>query len=245
MVATHIASAITSNITSSIVGADAVSPADLNLIEWYDSSDTSTITIGTGGVSSMTDKSGNGHTITQGASTRRFSSGTRTQNGLNVLDADGTVKFLRLPVVFSPQITGAVTSFHAIVLDALPVVGQDWFTDGISSVTEKGITVTSTGAVTAMGGVTLSSASGVLSAGNAYLITVIYDGVNSIIRVNGTQVASGDTGADAYEGIFIGARRSEIENPDHAFCEHVKASGALSGSVLTNQENALMSKWGI
>lgn len=66
-------------------------PADLgsSLAAWYDSADASTITASPGLVSQWNDKSGNGKHLTQGTSTKRPTTGTRTLNGLNVLDFDG------------------------------------------------------------------------------------------------------------------------------------------------------------
>lgn len=65
-------------------------PTDIaGLAAWYDASDTATITdAGGGAVSAWADKSGNGFTATE--ATNRPITGTRTINGLNVLDFDGS-----------------------------------------------------------------------------------------------------------------------------------------------------------
>lgn len=70
-------------------------PATLLPIAWYDASDTSTITASGGFVSQWNDKSGNAYHATQSIGTRQPATGTRTQNGLNVLDFDGTDDFLQ------------------------------------------------------------------------------------------------------------------------------------------------------
>lgn len=59
---------------------------------WYDASDTSSsnITHSNGKVSGWKDKSGNGNNLTQGSSAEQPVTNTRTINGLNVLDFDGT-----------------------------------------------------------------------------------------------------------------------------------------------------------
>lgn len=57
---------------------------------WLDASDTSTISLSGSAVTQWNDKSGNGYNFTQSTSTNRPSSGTRTQNSLNVIDFDGT-----------------------------------------------------------------------------------------------------------------------------------------------------------
>ena len=61
---------------------------------WYNAADTSSISLSGSEVTQWNDLSGNGHHATQGTSTRRPLSGTRTLNGLNVLDFDGSNDFL-------------------------------------------------------------------------------------------------------------------------------------------------------
>lgn len=57
---------------------------------WLDAADTATISLSGSAVTQWDDKSGNAYNFTQGTSANRPSSGTRTQNGLNVIDFDGT-----------------------------------------------------------------------------------------------------------------------------------------------------------
>lgn len=57
---------------------------------WLDAADTSTISLSGSDVTQWNDKSGNGYNFTQGTSAYRPTSGTRTQNGKNVIDFDGT-----------------------------------------------------------------------------------------------------------------------------------------------------------
>lgn len=63
-------------------------PSDLSGLQlWLDASDASTITdAGGGAVSQWSDKSGNAHHFTQPVAGNRPTTGTRTQNGLNVID---------------------------------------------------------------------------------------------------------------------------------------------------------------
>jgi len=64
-------------------------PLELSPALWLDASDTSTITEVAGAVSQWDDKSGNGNDVTQGTAAAQPTTGTRTQNSLNVLDFDG------------------------------------------------------------------------------------------------------------------------------------------------------------
>lgn len=62
---------------------------------WYDPSDVSTLTVPVSNhVSQMNDKSGNGYHVSQAADANRPLTGTRTLNGLNVLEALPVITFL-------------------------------------------------------------------------------------------------------------------------------------------------------
>jgi hypothetical protein len=75
-------------IASSKLGVPTAPVAGYNL--WLDAADTSTITVSGNEVTQWTDRSANAYAFTQGTSTNRPSSGTRTVNGLNVIDFDGS-----------------------------------------------------------------------------------------------------------------------------------------------------------
>lgn len=62
----------------------------LNLSLWLDAADAATIVHSSGAVSQWSDKSGNGHHLTQATSTRRPVTASRTINGINALTFDGT-----------------------------------------------------------------------------------------------------------------------------------------------------------
>lgn len=64
-------------------------PLSLSPQLWLDAADTTTITESGGAVSQWNDKSGNGYQFTQATAAAQPTTGTRTQNGLNVLDFDG------------------------------------------------------------------------------------------------------------------------------------------------------------
>jgi hypothetical protein len=64
------------------------------LVARYDAADLTSISVSGSDVTQWNDLSGNGHNATQGTSTNRPKSGTRTLNSKNVLDFDGTNDFL-------------------------------------------------------------------------------------------------------------------------------------------------------
>lgn len=57
---------------------------------WYDASDTGTITVSGSAVTQWNDKSANAYNLTQSTAAYRPLSGTRTLNGKNVIDFDGS-----------------------------------------------------------------------------------------------------------------------------------------------------------
>jgi len=74
------------NFGGAPVVAAAFSPLDLSPALWLDASDTSTITESGGSVSQWNDKSGAARHVTQATGASQPATGTRTQNGLNVID---------------------------------------------------------------------------------------------------------------------------------------------------------------
>jgi len=71
-----------------IVGMGDWTPAEITVETWWDASDTDTITDSGGAVSQWNDKSGNNNHLTQGTASAQPVTGTRTINGLNVIDWD-------------------------------------------------------------------------------------------------------------------------------------------------------------
>jgi hypothetical protein len=94
-----------------------------NLALWLDAADTATITESGGAVSQWDDKSGNGYNVTQGTGAAQPTTGSTTQNGLNVLSFDGgdrmsastaaDWKFLNDGTLYTIFIVGSVTNSGA------------------------------------------------------------------------------------------------------------------------------------
>ena len=69
-------------------GVTTWEPTAVDTKLWLDASDASTITHSSGSVSQWSDKSGNSANATQGTGSKQPTTGTRTLNGLNVIDFD-------------------------------------------------------------------------------------------------------------------------------------------------------------
>lgn len=70
---------------SAVSGASFIPSNDTALISWWDASDTATVTETNGAVSAWADKAG-GAALAQATASRQPATGTRSLNGLNVLD---------------------------------------------------------------------------------------------------------------------------------------------------------------
>src|SRR5207253_147257 len=76
----------------------AFTPTDIAGCQaWYDPSDLASITSSGGAVSQLNDKSGNARHLTQATGSLQPITGTRTQNGLNVIDFDGVDDYMDSP----------------------------------------------------------------------------------------------------------------------------------------------------
>jgi len=87
-------------------GSPPFTPASIpNLLAWYDAADAGTIIQTAGSVSQWNDKSGNAYNVTQGTGASQPTTGTRTQNSLNVLDftSDG----IQVPDAFRDAVTNS------------------------------------------------------------------------------------------------------------------------------------------
>jgi len=84
---------------------------------WYDASDASTITEAAGKVSQWDDKSGNARHLVQAAGAEQPTTGIRQQNGLNILDGDGTewMGFTPFPI----NADGNISIFAVFIVDTV------------------------------------------------------------------------------------------------------------------------------
>jgi len=101
-------------------GVQGFSPLELSPVLWLDASDATTITSSgsPATVSQWNDKSGNGYNVTQATGANQPTTGTRTQNGLNAIDFDGTNDQLRSGAVVTQITTSkALTQFVVVKSD--------------------------------------------------------------------------------------------------------------------------------
>lgn len=80
---------------------------------------------------------------------------------------------------------------------------------------------------------------------NPTLLTVVFDGANSVARQDGAQIASGDLGTNGLNGILLGnLARADVffEGP---IAEVLPLEESASQTTIDEQEQRMADKWGI
>jgi hypothetical protein len=249
--------------TVGIVASGVVefSPLDLNPALWLDAADTATITESGGFVSQWNDKSGNNRNFTQAVGASQPATGTRTQNGLNVLDFDGSNDFMgagdtldllnnNLTVIAVAKIDGTTTNTLLGKYKGVPLAGS-WL------VLQEGGFQRSyyrDGATAHISQVSYSDTA------NPYTQLMLLDRVAGTLeqRING--VPSGTTSftpdsatsRDNATGLWMGALRNSNDNGfiagyyfDGYVAEVIVTLGILTTAQLASTAAYLNAKWGV
>ena len=220
----------------------AFSPESLTLVAWFDASDTDTITHISGVVSQWADKSGNGYHLTQATEAWRPSTGTHTLNGLNVLWHSNDHLHNLSVTMPRPFTIGAVYQIDPTAPDK---TYRFW-----------GALAPANGATGAIGRRSATWGmydSNVIDHPNSSSYAVdsphahvgVFNGSASLYSLDGDR-ASASLTAGTTGRIHVGAYADGGYSPlVGRMAEIVIASGALTGTDLTNLEDYLMTKWGI
>lgn len=225
-----------------LIGNPAFTPATIaNLALWFDAADTATITHVAGAVSQWNDKSGNARHATQATGANQPTTGTRTVNGRNVLDFDGTNDYL-VTAAFT-ALTQPLTIFLVMKLDqtaATRGVGQT-HVDGIVTTNRAVLYDTINPDLRAYAGVAL-----VDGVPNTNLNCTVFkpNGASSSIWRNGGTPTTGNAGTHTLTGVTIGCRFEFTEFTDAVYCEYLAYDAALSNTEINAVGNYLANKWG-
>ena len=251
------------------VSSPFVAPFDPTSISgcklWLDAADTSTISLSGSAVTQWDDKSGNAYNFAQGTSGLRPLSGTRTQNGLNVIDFDGIDDCLAT--------TAAKSAFNFInnTTATLFIVNKFDSTAGLNYLI--GANVGSNGEI---GIVYYSNTTNLVfwdGNGSGTLVYDISSAVNTTARLDsiksdpanataanrikyalntgsfaGSNTQTGTaSGSDSTQNLAIGdSSPSGSSIPLNGFIGEVLIyNSILSGTDITNVQTYLLGKWGI
>ena len=219
-------------------------PAEITTLAWWDASDTGTIS-GSPSVTSITDKSGNGHTLAQGSGSKQPQTGLRTLNGLNVLDFDGgdTLERNAFPVPSS----GDVVFYGVFEIDVINSTTDALFSvDGGNDFQFDAGNSSSFRARVETGGIgsSVAASSTTFSGPSVYVLPFDFSDageytafIDTVENENGP--VSYTTKLSASHTFRIMANRGDSTFPDGAFAEMVIVETADD-----RIETYLKSKWG-
>jgi len=220
-------------------------PTDISgLAAWYDASDASTITdAGAGAVSQWTDKSGNARTLTQGTAGSRPTTGTRTQNGRNVLDFDGSADYMSASSAFT-QGTSDTVFVVCLNDDGADSTSQVVYNSDDVSNAHCRLLKVSTNVWRATSGAALDAGTPNTS---AHLLAGVFNGTSgSSLRLDGTSIATGSTGTNsASVSSHVGRNGAGTAYWDGWVAEILHYDSVLSATDIARVEAFLNAKWAI
>lgn len=244
-------------------------PSDIaNLKAWYDASDTATITVSGTAVTQWNDKSANGYNLTQGTAGKRPQSGTRTQNGLNAIDYDGSDDVLAASTAANWAFlnnSGGSTYFMAIYTDTasdgrmlldtcgtttgfVGVYSYVKSTDAVNLVVVRGVggTVVSEQTTTQLATDNTASYWSFLSdPANATASNRCKIWKNGANPINTNIETAAVSNSNPQYPLGLGGQSFLSESFDGLMCEVIFYSGLLSDTDRGKVETYLAAKWGI
>lgn len=180
---------------SSQFGAASVDPVSApDLVLWLDAGDASTIHSTGGLVDRWDDKSTYGQDFTA-TLLDRPSTGTRTINGVNVIDFDALTNRMGSTWIADPGATSVVTAWLVIVIDTNAANRVLFLSDGTASLGAFIQARTSAIIDITAGAGSLDSAAGKFTTGVPFIMKMIWKQVSgALIRTTGTTDTTGATG---------------------------------------------------
>ena len=222
-------------------------PALITTSGWWDCSDTGTITPpGSGRVSQVNDKSGNSRHLVQATESEQFLTGSRTLNGLNVLDGDGD-RFMEVSS-FPVASSGDLMVIAMATLDVINSVSDCVYCMDAASADWQ---LESNHASQFNGRLNNSSFTSALSGGpfagpSSYGTVFNYTAGTAKVFIDGIERASYSsytTKVGASQLLQIFANRTGAFNPDGAFAELIVLD-AVDTTTRQLIEGYINWKWG-
>lgn len=239
-------------VSSVYLGATKVwpsgwSPADITTVFWYDPSDASTITTSGSSVTQASDKSGNGYTLSVITANKTGPTiGTRTLNGLNVFEFAATIpnnQILENNSFAYAQATTPINIAMIIRCDDEAVLDQDFLFSGTESSSPRIFMRRTTGNQLQISNTSgIETPAGSATEGQDLLVIGQVNSSNSAIRLNGTQLASGNIGTDSFTSLNIGGNFGEDQAVEGYIAEIIAFADNSKQEIV---EGYLAWKWGL
>jgi len=211
------------------------SPLELSPALWLDASDASTISDTGGAVDTWADKSGNGNDVTQSTEADKPTTGTRTLNGLNVLDFDDNV-----------LVNATFTTTSPYTLIAVAELDNQTSSDYLlsSNLLDVVLGFQNVGNAVFIYNDSQQVAGANISTGS-HLIVATFDGSSSSVRLNGASYITGTVGTLGMSDLYVGRRSDGAGIFYGGFAEAIIVDGTLTAGQIADTETYLANKWGI
>jgi len=222
-------------------------PTDIAGLElWLDSSNAGSITQLGGAVSQWADLSGNANHATQGTAGNRPTTGTRTLNGLNVLDFDGTNDGLVLPSGLYSIPNGNYTVFVVNASDATNTASRQTITgESAAFIVNFGVQYGPIASPNFLGYGGGTAAGGTVARDTVGHIFAISKGVATNLYFDGGSEFSTVAANTTAINMTIGYSPSYGDFWDGTFAEILIYDTDLSASDKNLVGNYLADKWGV
>lgn len=197
-----------------------------NLVGWYDATDTATLTTSGSNVTGWADKSGAGNNIT-GVSGNYPQTGTRSVNGLNALDFNGTSQHLPFPSALYSLSSGDNTVYIVNTFDTniqmASIHGQDSGSNRYRQIIQGPLNAYHGTALTAFPGYSYNS--------NFNLYEQLFSGTSITLGINGSTATTASAGSNfTMVNFYIGAQNGSSNWLDGAVAEIIFYNRALNTS---------------
>lgn len=228
--------AVGTGTASSTASSMIFNPSDVSGLQlWIDPSDTTTITHISNVVSAINDKSVLVRHAVQATESKKPITNTRTINGLNALDFDGTDDALFTPVFTHTQPT---TRICVVDLDGYNGSGQTALMDGGDQLMRE-----TGGAFKIFAGIEIGSTA---RNTNANIHMAVYNSTASVYHINGTLNVSGNAFTGGTSGtLALMQRNAGGGNADGLLGDVIEYNKVLSTAEKNNLNTYLSVKYAI
>ena len=234
-------------IYAAISGGALWTPQQIPTVFWYDPSDAATITTSGTTVTQVIDKSGNGWTLSVTTAGKTGPTiGTRQLNGLNVFEYALTIpnnQILENNSFTYAQATTPINIAMIVRCDDEAVLDQDFLFSGTESSSPRIFMRRTTGNQLQLSNTSSIETPVGSGAENQDLLVIgQVNSSNSAIRLNGTQLASGNIGTNSFVSLNIGGNFGEDQNVEGYIAETLSFA---DNSQQERVEGYLAWKWGL
>jgi hypothetical protein len=229
--------------TLGIVASAIFTPADLAPVLWLDAADTSTITESGGSVSQWNDKSPNGYHLSQATAANQPTTGTRTLNGLNV------VEFVSADWMRTASAVAVAQPFFILAVAQFDTSGRanPYLLSGRVDV-DVLISLVQTDDLRLGASPTYPTISTNVGLDAPHVLGGLFNGASSVFRLDGATFAQ-SAGTLALNLLMIGASGSSPATTsawlDGFIAELVIVGRSLTNSEIALTESYLNNKWGL